>query len=219
MRILRKLVPYIWGAVALAVLQLGWVVFTRHEADRRMERASEDRVARASRPWQAPGGTELRIPWFYANRGEIVRGEQAVICYGVENAESVQLEPPVEKLAPAFNRCFAITPQHTTTYTLSAAGAGGKTAQVSLTVQVTPPPPSILFVSLSDKEIRRGQPWTLCYGVRHATAAMLEPLRMKLTPVESRCVRLYPVRTTDFTLLALDDQGRTDRERFSLTVR
>jgi hypothetical protein len=218
--LLRKLLPYLWGAVAVVLLQLGWVFFTRHQADRRMEdrvREHQDRAEARNGP--VPSGSALRIPWFYANSGEIVRGNQAVICYGVENAANVRLEPPVESLAPAYNRCFAVLPQQTTTYTLVAQDSEGASVSASLRVEVKPPPPSILFVTISAKEIRRGQPWLFCYGVRNATAARLEPTGMKLTPVEKRCLRMFPVRTTDFTLVASDDLGRTDREKFTVTVR
>ena len=42
---------------------------------------------------------------------------------------------------------------------------------------------------------------------------------MKPAPGEKFCLRLFPVRTTHFTLTASDDPGRSDSENFSLTVR
>ncbi len=218
MKPIRKMAPYLWGAVAVAGLQLGWIWLSRHLADRRMERAAEQRQQRDAGTLP-PAGTALRIPWFYANSGVITEGEHAVVCYGVENAAAVRLEPPVEELKPSFNRCFAIAPKTTTTYTLTAEGADGKLASASFTVQVEPPPPRILFVSLSEKEIQRGQPWTMCYGVAHASKAWLDPGTVNLPVSEKRCMRSFPVRTTNFTLVAADDLGRTDRERFRLVVR
>lgn len=217
---LRKLLLYSWGAVALVLLQTGWLFVTRTQSNRRMERAASERLARRDSPaLPAMGGAGLRIPWFYANTGALVRGQQAVICYGVENATAVRLEPPVEQVAPTYNRCFAVVPERTTTYTLYALGERGEAASASFSIAVTPPAPSILFVSVSAKEIRRGEPWTFCYGVRHATVVMLEPLGLKLPAIERRCTRFYPARSTDFRLIATDELGRSQSETVSLVVR
>jgi hypothetical protein len=217
---LRKFVLYSWGAVVLVLLQTGWLFFARTQSSRRIERAASERMARRDSPaLPATGGAGLRIPWFYANTGALVRGQQAVICYGVENATAVWLEPPVEQLAPTYNRCFAVVPERTTAYTLHALGEQGEVASASFSIAVTPPSPSILFVSVSAKQIRRGDPWTFCYGVRHATGVMLEPLGLKLPTVERRCTRFYPARSADFTLVATDELGRSERETVSLVVR
>jgi hypothetical protein len=37
--------------------------------------------------------------------------------------------------------------------------------------------------------------------------------------VEKNCLRLFPVRTMDLSLVVADGLGRTDREKFSLTVK
>jgi hypothetical protein len=219
MQLLRKMVPYLWGAVAVVLLQFGWVMLARHDADRRMKQAIRSQSGLVAPNATLASGTALRIPWFYANSGEIVRGEQAVLCYGVENAAAVWIEPAVESLQPVFNRCFGVQPAQSTTYTLVAEDRVGERVSAALRVEVRPPPPTILFVSASDKEIRRGQPWTFCYGVKNGRSVRLEPLYPKLPAVEKNCLRLFPVRTMDLSLVVADGLGRTDREKFSLTVK
>ena len=44
-----------------------------------------------------------RILQFYAASGAVDAGENVTICYGVEDAKSVRIEPPVEELKPALN--------------------------------------------------------------------------------------------------------------------
>jgi hypothetical protein len=219
MAFIRKVLPFLGVAMAVALVHLAWVMASREAANRRMEAAAAARQARSARGLPPSPGDALRIPWFYANRGDITEGEHAVVCYGVENARRVRLEPAVERLTPAYNRCFAVEPESTTRYTLVAADAAGREVSASFTIRVNPAPPSILFVSISDREIRRGHPFTLCYGVRHATSVRLDPLNMTLTPVEKSCRRWFPLQTTQFTLVASDDAGRADREKFTLTVR
>ena len=210
MAFLRKVLPFVWVGVAFSLLNLAWVWNSRQTHYPRRERA----VSLAP-----PVGTALRIPAFYASSGSIIKGEQALICYAAENARSVQLDPPVERVTPAdFARCFGVTPSRTTRYTLTAEGFDGARTAESFTIKVSPAPPTILFVEISALEIRRGTPWTFCYGVKHATHVKLEPLGMTLLPSEKSCRRFFPVRTTDFTLVAADELGRSDRERFRLTV-
>lgn len=62
---------------------------------------------------QPPAGSP-RITQFYAPP-QVARGETANICYGVEGAQSVRIQPAVERLWPSFTRCFQGTPEKTTT--------------------------------------------------------------------------------------------------------
>ena len=52
------------------------------------------------------------------------------------NAVSVKLDPPVEALKPTYRHCIDIAPRKTTTYTLTAVNAAGKSKSVSLEVRV-----------------------------------------------------------------------------------
>src|SRR6476661_5573530 len=68
----------------------------------------------------------VRITQFYAE-SVVAKGETTNICYGVENAATVKLDPPVERVWPAVARCFPVDPAKASKYTLTAANAQGRT--------------------------------------------------------------------------------------------
>jgi len=184
-----------------------------------MEHAIEAKRGAAERTAVDDGGTAVRIVQFYARSGAIIEGEQNLICYGVENAKEVSMEPAVETLYPTRNRCFFHEPRRDTTYTLTAVGYDGARTSATFRVRVEPAPPAILFVAQSQNEIHPGDAVTVCYGVAHATSVRLEPIGWTLAPASRNCTRLYPRATTAFTLVAAGEGGRTDRQKFTVTVK
>src|SRR5690348_137084 len=78
-----------------------------------------------------PAKPPVAITQFYPTVARIGRGEQVELCYGVDNATKVTLEPPIEKVWPAQARCFAIRPASTATYTLTAWDDRGRSASKS----------------------------------------------------------------------------------------
>jgi hypothetical protein len=89
--------------------------------------------------WVTPSGTTpgpVKILQFYSSVGSIRAGEKAMLCYGVENAKSVRIAPLMEGEAPSSNRCFEVSPVHTTHYTILAEGFDGHVAMQSLTLPV-----------------------------------------------------------------------------------
>lgn len=205
----------LWIGLSLAVARLGWVLLVRHDARLHMEGAQAGRSQAYPLP---PDDGSVGITQFYARSGEVIAGDPNLICYGVRNARSVRIEPPVENLTPAMNRCFFVDPQHDTTYKLVAEGPDGRQASESFLVRVKPAPPSILMFATSDRQIPQGEAVTLCYGVAHANSVRLEPSGWPLPPVAKNCTRFYPKATANYTLVATGDGG-TDRKAFSVTVR
>jgi len=210
---------WLWLVVAIAAMYPAWVWFQRRQGDVRMERAIEAKRSAANRTAVDNAGTAVRIVQFYARSGVVVEGEQNLICYGVENAKEVWMEPTVETLYPTRNRCFFHEPRQDTTYTLTAVGYDGARTSATFQVRVEPAPPAILFLAQSHKEIHGGDAVTVCYGVAHATSVRLEPIGWTLAPSSRNCTRLYPHATTAFTLVAAGEGGRTDRQKFTVTVK
>ncbi len=202
----------------LLLLYLLWVVSSRHLANRAFEERvnAKQATARASLPDAEPG---TKILHFYASAGEIFRGDHAVICYGVQNAASVRLEPPVEQITPSRNRCIAVEPEATATYTLRLTGDDGSEVSESFTIRVNPPPPKILFVAINKTELRRGEPLAICYGVANASSVRLDPVDWTLKPGEKVCVQTFAAATVTYTLTAMGVGGRTDSEKFKITVK
>ena len=207
---MRRVTITLWVALAIALLNLSWTFFQRRDVPHRGRRASAGVVDR---------GTALKILSFYATSGEIRDGDREIVCYGVENARSVRMEPPVEELRPALTRCFAVEPHENTRYRLIADGLDGRQAQESFEVRVKPALPYILFFAVSHKEIQRGDAVTLCYGVAHSDSVELQPIGWSLAPIAKNCARFYPKVSHNYTLVAHGAEGFTDKERFRVGVR
>ena len=75
-----------------------------------------------------------KITQLYASPAAIARGDRSLLCYGVEGAASVRLEPAVEELAPSRARCIEVKPEVSTKYTLYAKNRAG--AEVSKEVEI-----------------------------------------------------------------------------------
>jgi len=158
-----------------ALLYLRWVLADRLIANRRWERTAAPRL-----PSSAPAvDNVVRIVQFYASPGHLVEGERAILCYGVENARSVRIEPRIDELTPSPNRCLEIAPRRDTRYTLTAEGADGRQASESFLIQVKPvpaPAPQILY--FEDRGVRPSDPipaHSLCFQAANATLATFEP--------------------------------------------
>jgi hypothetical protein len=57
-------------------------------------------AACAQKPRQAENDLP-RITQFYATTPATPRDESATLCYGVDNAQAVRIDPPVESLKPS----------------------------------------------------------------------------------------------------------------------
>lgn len=90
-----------------------------------------------------PGApAQVRILRFYATAGVLITGEKAQLCYGVENARSVRISPPLSGVYPSTSHCLEVGPEHTTHYTILAEGFDGRVAMQSLTLPVESMPPA-----------------------------------------------------------------------------
>ncbi len=133
---MKKVLRYGGAGFLIALAYLGWVLLQRHNADQEYQRqAAESETARYKK--LVPAGTELKITQFYASKQEAARGESVLVCYGVENARSVRIEPPIEDhLIPLPAKCISFAPHRTTTLKLVAEGDKGGEATESITVKV-----------------------------------------------------------------------------------
>jgi hypothetical protein len=132
----KRVLRYSAVGFVIALAYLGWIALTRHDANREFERrAAESETARYKK--LVPASTELKITQFYASKQEAARGESILVCYGVENARSVRIEPPIEEpLPPLPAKCLPFAPHRTTTLKLVAEGEKGGEATASITVRV-----------------------------------------------------------------------------------
>jgi hypothetical protein len=102
---------------------------------RRGARTAEPRERpAAAAPLESAGG--LQILEFTAKPSQIARGGAATLCYAVQGANSVRVQPSPVQLGAVQRGCFYVNPPQSTAYTLTAE-AGGKTVsrQINVTVQ------------------------------------------------------------------------------------
>ena len=177
-------------------------------------------------PVSKPPKEPVKITHFYASRGPLTRGEETMICYGVENADKVVIHPKVKELQPGFNRCFSFAPAKTTIYTLTATGAGGEATE-KLAVQVLPPRkkqakpaklPLITTFLADHSTIAKGEKATLCYALENATSVTVDPPVVDLEPF-GRCFTVVPEKTTTYRLSATGKQGKKEQRELTITVR
>ena len=169
----------------------------------------------ADRAAQSP----VRITQFYAAKASIPRGEDVLICYGVENAAAVRIDPPVEQIRPALSRCFKVSPVQTTNYTLVAEDGNAKTTSQSITVTVTGPLPHFNDLSISSKAVTPGQLVSFCFKASNAAAVRGGPGHFQHGGSPSGdCLLDNPRKTTSYRLVVEGAGGQTDEAKITVNV-
>ena len=138
--IFRNPLVYTFLLILIAAVYVGWILLSRHEANRAYQHRAEQAQAQRQRENDQAaidqlGGSDLSIQMLYATP-RIHSGETAQICYGVANAKSVTLQPQSSQVWPSHNLCVDVKPSKTTTYTLVAASSDGKSVSQQVTIEV-----------------------------------------------------------------------------------
>lgn len=173
--------------------------------------------APAPAPRPARPADPVRITMFYAVPSKVPRGETAQLCYGVENAVTVALQPPVEEIKPSINRCFEIHPAQRTEYELTATGADGRTDKQRVTVDLVGPRARIIEVRVSALEVDPGEAVSICWKAEHARSVEIWPKGLKRS--QPGCVIDQPRETRVYKVIARGDGGSEDTEKVEVRVR
>jgi hypothetical protein len=160
-----------------------------------------------------------RITQFYATAPTLARGEQELLCYGVENASTVHLAPPPQELSAAISRCVEVQPTRTTGYTLTAEGASGPPATRELTVTVGPPHVKIIDVTVSALTVSPGNLVSLCYHIENARSVAIDPIGFHASSQAKNCATDTPRKTTTYVITASGAEGSRDQEHVTVKVR
>ena len=64
------------------------------------------------------------------------KGESVQLCYGVANAKTVTLVPQDNPVWPSYSRCVDVKMEKTTTFTLTATNAAGKSVNSTVEIKV-----------------------------------------------------------------------------------
>ncbi len=174
---------------------------------------SSEPVKRA--PAAAP--QSVRILNFYATAPNLPLREHELLCYGVENAKSVWLEPPRQELSAALSRCVEVEPKETTTYTLTAEDADGRRATQQVTVTVGPPKAKIIEVRVSALEVKAGDPVSICWKAQNAKVTVTPLIAPQAAQPD--CVVDSPKLTTTYTVTAIGKGGEQDQEKVTVKVK
>jgi uncharacterized protein YecT (DUF1311 family) len=139
----RATIPrgFLVGASAAAAVVFGLLlvkVFVSSSAHIPPRAIAPESGKTAAKPEPA-APSPVRITQFYASPPNPVEGQKTLVCYGVENANEVRIDPPVDRVWPSPNRCLETTTSRTVTYTLTAV-RGAENVSKSITVQIEPPP-------------------------------------------------------------------------------
>jgi hypothetical protein len=167
-----------------------------------------------------PDDGKVRITLFYAVPRVITEGEAVSLCYSVQNAVAVDLQPPSGDVAPSWNRCLQISPKRDTTYSFTATGADGSRVSESLTIRVLPDPglqPRILELRAGDTHMDRGRVvYVLHFKTENAQLVRFEPAVVPPSASASGKLYVFPRETTTYTLVAEGKNGRTARKSITL---
>jgi hypothetical protein len=162
---------------------------------------------------------KARITQFKVTPSFLPTGISGKLCYGVENAAKLELNPRVEDLLPASDRCIDITPARTTTYTLTAYGADsapGNEDKKSVEVRVGAPPPRLSDLAASSTNIKRGASVRVCFKVENAKSVSAKPGRLDR---KTNCLVDYPRKTTTYKISAFGPDSGQDSGTVTVKVR
>jgi hypothetical protein len=218
---MRKLLIAI---LAPAVTWLAWIYASRAVSNLRW--THEHARPNSGNPEFARiyGGSDLKILQFYAREGTVTEGTQTVLCYGVLNAKSVRLVPPVANVYPAINRCVEAAPGRETRYTLTAEGQDGRTVSESVILGVRPDEttlPRIKSFAVAKRERDYAGKWifSLTYSLENPEEVSIDPPvfpTLHRSPFGSFYVA--PERTTTYTLSVTGKYGHKTSRQLTIEV-
>ena len=214
-------------AALIAVVYLGYVLIARHTADRRFahgQSAAQPSAGQNAKFAEAYGGSDVKILQFYARESEITDDRSTVICYGVANARSVRVEPPLADIYPALNRCVEAAPRHDTKYVMTAEGNDGKTATAEVAIAVKPDlanRPRITGFDVIKHSYEQGRHYfTLGFSFQNASTVTIDPPVFR--PIEDSAPfgqwTVTPEKTTTYTLTVADKKGRKASRQLTVEV-
>jgi hypothetical protein len=156
---------------------------------------------------KTPAPEPVRITQFYASPPNPAVGERSMLCYGTENAASVQLDPPEDRVWPSPSRCIEVFPKKSVTYTLTASRGEEKVSQ-SLTIAPGPLRPELVKVDIPAKVVPKGTSVSVCYQAKNATKVTVTPGTWLTTESPRQgCIQHVMQETTTFKVRVLDKDG------------
>jgi hypothetical protein len=224
-QLLKRLAIPLRVAAVIALAYLLYVFLARHSTARHWAGSQGQTQAAVDPKFDATyGGTAVKILQFYARDATIAEDQSTVICYGLLNAKSVRIEPPVEGVNVALSNCVTVQPEHDTRYTMTAEGNDGQTVTAAFTVAVKTDPqtlPRITAFQVVKHSLEQGHHYfTIAFRFENARRVSIDP------PVFSTLedsapfgqFMVAPDVTTTYTLTVAGKKGRTAQKKLTVDV-
>ena len=152
------------------------------------------------------GASDPRILRFDATPTNINSGESSTLSWATDGATSVTISGISGALPTSGSR--AVSPTQTTTYTLTATGADGRSVTAPVVVTVGGSGTArILQFALNPTTIDAGGSSQLCWQVENATTVSITPGLGTVKATD--CVSVSPAATTTYVLTATNAGGST----------
>ena len=219
-----KLSRLVFLAAVGAATYLAWVFAAR------ALRTGQWNREHAAQPPENPefartyGGADVKILQFYAREGSVIEGGKSLICYGVLNAKSVRIDPPVDGAYPALNRCLEVAPQRATRYTLTAEGQDGRSVSQSFVLGVHSDPdtlPRITSFGIAKRQRDYSGKWifTLTFAAQNPEEVTIDPPAFPpLHGAPFGSFYVAPQTTTTYTLTVTGKHGHKVSRQLTVPV-
>ncbi len=145
------------------------------------------------------------ITAFDAGSSTIISGQEVTLQWDVSGASSVSISPGIGTVS--FSGTRKMSPDETTTFTLTAGSRFGGSVSKAVTVTVTGKPPTVNSFKASPGGIYVGQTATLSWSVTGATSVAIQPEVGTVSPSGSKIVS--PGSTTRYVLTASNSEGNS----------
>ena len=156
-----------------------------------------------------------KITQFYAADKMIPKGLIGKLCYGVENATKVELDPPSQDVWPSMSRCFEVSPQEKTIYTLTAYGEDGSKDVKSIDVKVGGEPPRLYDLWVSSLDVHPGELVRVCFKTENVTRVKVSAGALSTS---QKCLDDKPAKTTTYRIIAYGADRQEDTGAVTVKV-
>jgi len=159
---------------------------------------------------------EIIIARFTATPDRITRGGSSLLEWNVEGATDISISPEIGTVQRAGSR--TVSPNDTTTYTLTARATGipDRTATVTVNVGTVVSDPRIVRFEATPTNIISGESSTLSWTTEGSTRVTISGIAGDLPTSGSRVVT--PTQTTTYTITAFGADGRSVTSPIVVTV-